>query len=366
MPNVRAQGQVTLLDITDAYSVILSNENKTFPETAAGAGTAQISSSTTVRAYRGSEEMWVYLASDVTVADTTDSSLVLTISKGAVSQSTQGLALTITTNKAGWKNSGSLSLPILVFDAQVSNNPTTSSSHYLATLTKDFSYSVAPYGETGAAPTVYELTTDTTQIIVDENNTFSPNSVTVGAISQTGDSAYTDYAVSEGNLIVTAYNAAGTGTQVGTYDSTHHTRTFAPSSTYIYYVATLTVNSKVVDKQTIGVTRDGADSYNIDITSDSGFVFKNSAISATLTAHVYKGGTEFNNANYDDSSGHYGYGTQSNPLYVNWYVPGEDSQQQPVDIPIATGVTYTISAGSVQDILTIIVKLENVKQTISA
>jgi len=349
---VKAQNQVTILDVTDSYSIILSNENQTFPETGVGQGAAQISSTTIVRAYRGSEEMWCWLAAPVTATQGSGSSAVtLTINKSAT-KSTKGLTLNITTNKAGWKNSGKLTLPILVFDREISN-PTSSSTGYLVTLDKDFTYSVAPYGNTGAAPTIYDLTTTATQITVDSNGTISPSSVTVAAIQQTGDAAYVDF-VGAG-IAVVGHPATGADQAIGSSTSTQSYVTFTPSTDYIYYIATLTVNNKVVDRQTIGVSRDGADgedAFMIDITSSNGFIFKNTAIATTLTAHVYSGGSEFNNNNYDDTSGHYGFGTQTAPLYVNWYKN---------DVGVGTGVSYEVVAGNVASLATFTAKLEDTK-----
>lgn len=348
---VKAQNQVTILDVTDSYSIILSNENQTFPETGVNQGAAQISSTTVVRAYRGSEEMWVWLANPVEAVDTTDSTLKLTINKTAT-KSTKGLTLNITTNKAGWKNSGKLTLPILVFDREVSN-PTSSSTGYLVTLDKDFTYSVASYGNTGAAPTTYDLTTTATQITVNSSGTINPPNITVAAIQQTGSEAYVDF-VGAG-IAVVGHPATGSDVAIGSSTSQQSYVTFTPSTDYIYYIATLTVNGKVVDRQTIGVSKDGADgedAFMIDITSSNGFIFKNTAIATTLTAHVYSGGTEFDNDDYDDTSGHYGFGTQAAPLYVNWYKN---------DVEVGTGISYQVVAGNVTSLATFTAKLEDTK-----
>ena len=60
---VKAQNQVTIIDITDAYSVILSNENQTFRETSLNGGTAAQTVNTTVYSYRGSTNVYSYIDS---------------------------------------------------------------------------------------------------------------------------------------------------------------------------------------------------------------------------------------------------------------------------------------------------------------
>lgn len=366
---IKAQNQVTILDITDSYSVILSNENQTFPEAGYNTGTAQINSSTTVRAYRGSEEMWVWLASAVEATDSSDNTLKLTINKSAT-KSTKGLNLSITTNKTGWKQSGTLTLPILIFDREITN-PTTSSEGYLVTINKDFSYSVASYGNTGAAPTIYEI--DASSLLFNYDSATSsfvnPTTITLFANSITG----TTVTKSESGILrITPYQADGTAGSVSLVNlatATSHQYSLSPNSTYLYYVVELNIGGSIsgsnisggtiVDKQTISTCvqgADGEDAYTIDITSSAGFIFKNSGISTTLTAHVYQGGTEFNNSNYDDTTGHYGFGTSSAPLYVNWYNSST---------AVATGVTYTITNDTVNSLLTLTVKLEDTKATIS-
>ena len=362
---IKAQNQVTILDITDSYSVILSNENQTFPEVGYNIGTAQINSSTMVRAYRGSEEMWVWLASAVEATDSSDNTLKLTINKSAT-KSTKGLNLSITTNKAGWKQSGTLTLPILIFDKEITN-PTTSSEGYLVTINKDFSYSVASYGDTGAAPTIYEI--DASSLLFNYDSATSsfvnPTTITLFANSITG----TTVTKSESGILrITPYQADGTAGSVSLVNlatATSHQYSLSPNSTYLYYVVELNIGGTIngstisggsfVDKQTISTCIQGADgenAYAIDITSLNGFIFKNTAINTTLIAHVYCGGQEFDNDDYDDTSGHYGFGTQDAPLYINWYKD---------NVGVATGVDYTITSQSVQSLATITAKLEDTK-----
>lgn len=72
----------------------------------------------------------------------------------------------------------------------------------------------------------------------------------------------------------------------------------------------------------------GADAISLVITSTNGIIFKNTDIATTLTAHVYKGGTEVTGANLT------ALGT------IKWYKDGGTTS-------IATGTTLTISAGDI-------------------
>ena len=84
----------------------------------------------------------------------------------------------------------------------------------------------------------------------------------------------------------------------------------------------------------------GDDAITLVITSSNGTIFKNSAIATTLTAHVYRGGAELSS-------------TQIAALgTVRWYKDGATSAA-------ATGVTLTITAGSVENKATYIAQLES-------
>lgn len=355
---VKAQNQVTILDITDSYSVILSNENQTFMEQASGEGAAATTTTVTAYSYRGSTNIYSYIPSS---------------SIGQSHANADGVYITVTSNPAqeleivvhipnGLDTDGQFEIPIELYETAVTTGEP------LATFEKLFSYSVAKYGETGpggTAPIIYELEYTGTLFNFDNATGafLNPSNIVVTASSQQGTNAKQSY--TGGTITVTPYNSTGTA---GT-PQTHSTSvTITPTVTnhqpdYLYYIATLTVNGNIVDRQTIGMNRqgangiDGEDAYLIDVTSSNGFIFKNTAIATTLTAHVYQGGSEFDNGDYDDTSGHYGFGTQDKPLFVNWYNG---------NTAVATGTSYTISAGAINSLATITAKLEDTKATISS
>lgn len=83
----------------------------------------------------------------------------------------------------------------------------------------------------------------------------------------------------------------------------------------------------------------GDDAIYMNITSSNGNVFKNTAIATTLTAHVYKGATELT------GSAITALGT------IKWYKDGETTS-------IASGQTFTVSAGDVTNKATYTAQLE--------
>ena len=93
------------------------------------------------------------------------------------------------------------------------------------------------------------------------------------------------------------------------------------------------------DQISIVAVTDGADAITLTVTSSNGTIFKNSAISTVLTAHVYKAGTELNITEIA------ALGT------IKWYKDGGTTA-------VATGNTLTIDAGDVTNKATYIAQLE--------
>lgn len=339
---IKAQNQVTIIDITDAYSVILSNENQTFRETGLDSGTAAQTVSTTVYSYRGSTNVWSYISNNYLGSTHANADGVYITVDSPNTNPAQDLILTIHI-PAGLVNNGSIDIPVELYEtSSTSGDP-------LTTFTKTFSYSVARYGSTGAAAVIYELEYTGNLFNFDnESGTFlSPASITVTASSQSGTNAKQSY--TGGQITVTPYTSTGNPGQATSHSTSV---TITPTVTsgepdYLYYIATLTVGTQIVDRQTIGMNRQGANGENafgIDITSSNGFTFKNTSISTTLTAHVYSGGVELTAQDLTAMG-----------LQVNWY-EGNSSTAT------SSGMTKTYSAGSVQDILHVTAKLEDAVQ----
>ena len=241
---IKAVNQIDVIDLTDGYSVVLTNENYTFLGTTNAVNGTQ-TTTTKVMALCGSEQV------PCKVGIIQGATGITAVSDGKSPEPT----ITITATSALTK-SGSIVIPIVV------NND--------ITINKVFSYSIAFKGNTGAT----------------------------GAQGPQG--------------IQGATGATGPQGVKGDKGATG-------------------------DRGPQGVK--GDDAILIAITSSGGTIFKNSAIATTLTAHVYKGGVEAT-------------GTALSALgTIKWYKNGGTT-------PVASGQTYSISAGDVDNKATFSAQLE--------
>lgn len=229
---IKAVNQIDVIDLTDGYSVVLTNENYTFLGTTNAVNGTQ-TTTTKVMALCGSEQVPCKVG---TIQGATG---ITAVSDGKSPEPT----ITITATSALTK-SGNITIPIIV-NGEI-------------TINKVFSYSIAFKGNTGAT----------------------------GAQGPKGPQG--------------PQGAQGPqGVQ--------------------------------------GVK--GNDAILMAITSSGGTIFKNTAIATTLTAHVYKGGVEVT-------------GTALSALgTIKWYKNGGTTA-------IATGQTYTISSGDVDNKATFSAQLE--------
>ena len=244
---IKAVNQIDVIDLTDGYSVILTNENYTFLGTTNAVNGTQ-TTTTKVMALCGSEQV------PCTVGTITCPTGISAVSDGKSPEPT----ITITATSALTK-SGSITIPIIV-NGDI-------------TINKVFSYSIAFKGNTGAT------------------GAQGPQ----GIQGEKGDTG-----------------AKGDKGETGSQ---------GPQG------ATGATGAK------------GDDAILMAITSSGGTIFKNSAIATTLTAHVYKGGVEVT-------------GTALSALgTIKWYKNGGTTS-------IATGQTYTISSGDVDNKATFSAQLE--------
>lgn len=247
---IKAVNQIDVIDLTDGYSVVLTNENYTFLGTTNAVNGTQ-TTTTKVMALCGSEQVPCKVG---TIQGATG---ITAVSDGKSPEPT----ITITATSALTK-SGNLTIPIVV-NGDI-------------TVNKVFSYSIAFKGNTGAT----------------------------GAQGPQGIQGPTGATGPQG----VKGDKGATGAQ-------------GPTG------ATGATGAK------------GDDAILMAITSSGGTIFKNSAIATTLTAHVYKGGVEVT-------------GTALSALgTIKWYKNGGTTA-------IATGQTYSISAGDVDNKATFSAQLE--------
>ena len=347
---IKAVSQVDVIDLTDGYSVVLTNDNYTFLGTTNSVNGTQ-TTTTQVMALCGSEQV------TCTVGNITCPTGISAVSDGKSLQPT----ITITATSALTK-SGTITIPIVV-NGDI-------------TINKTFSYSIAFKGATGQNGTSVTVSSTSVTYQVGASGTTKPTgewSTTVPNVPN-GQFLWTKTVVkySDGKS-TEAYSVSYKGTngtngsngtsvtvkstsvtyQAGTSGTTPPTGTWSPTVPNIangQYLWTKTVvnysdgksteSYSVSYKGTNGINgTNGKDAITMAITSSGGTIFKNTAIATTLTAHVYKGGVEVTGA------------ALSSLGIIKWYKDGGTAS-------VATGSTYTISAGDVDSRATFTAQLE--------
>lgn len=228
---IKASNQITLIDLTDGYSVVLTNESHTFLGTT---NSVQGTQTTTcmIQALCGSEQVACSVG-----AISAPSGLSI-VSDGKTPIPT----LTITATSA-LTASGSIQIPVQIGDI---------------TITKTFSYSIAFKGDTGS----------------------NGSSVTVSSTSVTYQTS-------------TSGTTPPTGAWVTSIPSIPTGQYLWTQTTVTYSDGKSTTSYSVSRNGTNGSNgADGADAISLVVSSSNGNIFKNTNIATTLSAHVYKGGIE--------------------------------------------------------------------------
>lgn len=347
---IKSVSQVDVIDLTDGYSVVLTNDNCTFLGTTNSVSGTQ-ATTTQVMALCGSEQV------PCTVGTITCPTGISAVSDGKTPMPT----ITITATSALTK-SGTITIPIVV-DGDI-------------TINKTFSYSIAFKGQTGQNGTSVTVSSTSVTYQVGSSGTTKPTgewSATVPNVPN-GQFLWTKTVVkySDGKS-TEAYSVSYKGTngsngsngtsvtvsstsvtyQAGTSGTTPPTGTWSttvPNVANGQYLWTKTVvkysdgksteSYSVSYKGTNGTNgKDGLDAITMAITSSGGTIFKNTAIATTLTAHVYKGGVEVTGA------------ALSSIGTIKWYKDGGTTS-------VATGATYTIGAGDITNKATFSAQLE--------
>lgn len=347
---IKAVNQIDVIDLTDGYSVVLTNDNYTFLGTTTSVNGTQ-TTTTQVMALCGSEQV------PCTVGTITCPTGISAVSDGKSPMPT----ITVTATSALTK-SGTVTIPIVV-NGDI-------------TINKTFSYSIAFKGQTGQNGTSVTVSSTSVTYQVGASGTTKPTgewSTTVPNVPN-GQFLWTKTVVrySDGKS-TEAYSVSYKGTngsngsngtsvtvsstsvtyQAGTSGTTPPTGTWSttvPSVANGQYLWTKTVvnysdgksteSYSVSYKGTNGINgTNGKDAITMAITSSGGTIFKNTAIATTLTAHVYKGGVEVT-------------GSALSALgAIKWYKDGGTTS-------VAMGSTFTIGAGDVSNKATFSAQLE--------
>lgn len=350
MTTLKAVNQIDVIDLTDGYSVVLTNDNYTFLGTTNAVNGTQ-TTTTQVMALCGSEQV------PCTVGTITCPTGISAVSDGKSPMPT----ITITATSALTK-SGTITIPIVV-DGDI-------------TINKIFSYSIAFKGNTGQNGTSVTVSSTSVTYQVGTSGTTKPTGEWKAEVPNVANGQFlwtkTVVKYSDGKS-TEAYSVSYKGTngtngsngtsvtvsstsvtyQAGTSGTTPPTGTWSPTVPNVengQYLWTKTVvnysdgksteSFSVSYKGTNGINgTNGKDAITMAITSSGGTIFKNTAIATTLTAHVYKGGVEVT-------------GTALSALgTIKWYKDGGATA-------VATGSTYTIGAGDVSNKATFSAQLE--------
>ena len=345
---IKSADQITVLDITDGYTVNLSMDSISLNGGTGGLPSAQ-TVNVIVTAFRGMEQ----ITPSVAKADCVCTPSTVTV--GTISTSGYNVTVPITL-PAGLSSSGNVVIPVKITE-----------DSDVITITKTFTFAIALKGQTGGqgpagtSVTVskveyaYQLSTSGTTIPTGTWQT-TPQAPTTSQFAWTR----TTTTYSDGTTAVTYTVGGKTGTN-GTSPTVSSSKTQYQKSTSGTTVPTGTwsdsalapdVNNYVWTKTTVTYSNGntavsyavagkqgqqgpqgnpgaaGADAITMAITTNNGNIFKNSTGSTILTAHVYKAGAEVT------GSALTALGT------IKWYKDGGSTA-------VGTGATLTVSASDV-------------------
>lgn len=339
--SVKAADQVSLVDVTDGYSVMLTSESATFAGTTTGARSG--SATTQVMCFQGSAEVGFSIGE-------------ITCPTGvSASVGSDGRTVTVTASSA-MTEPGDVVIPVTIASTDV-------------TIVKRFSCGIALAGEKGDAGTgisgsevSYQIGTSGvdapagtwsktplattsqgqylwTRTVTTYTDGGSTTTYSVGAHGSKGEPGDKGDTGDTGNGVErtdVSYQLSPSGSTVpsGTWATTPLT----PTATQYLWTRTVTtytdgststaysVGGKAGAKGDAGPA--GSDSLVMAITTNNGTVFRNSNGQTTLTAHVYLAGAELTESQIAEVG------------VINWYV-GDSAT------PMSTGSTITVSASSV-------------------
>lgn len=344
MATIRSSDQITITDLTDGYSVSLSLDGYTFPGTTGAARAGEIT--TTVSALCGSDSVPVSVVK-------ANISCPTGISISKVETSGNNVVITIAVSTS-FTQAGVVEIPVVVnndvtinkaFAASIAFTGTTGNgiSSMATTYQAGTSNTTPPTGTWGnTPPSVGEGQYLWTKMVItytDGSESEPVYSVAkqgkTGATGAAGGKWYSGTGITGTSTTETVYSGSGVSSAV-VGDMYLNTSTY---NTYRCTVAGAASAAKWVYVNNIKGTK-GDDAITMTVTSSAGNIFKNSNISTTLTAHVYKGGSEVT-------------GTALSALgTIKWYKDGSTTALS------TTGATLTISAADVTNKATYIAQLE--------
>ena len=300
---LKGSGQITLTDVTDGYSVQLSENNFTFQGNGTGvAGTQYVT--TTIDARCGSERV----NASVNVNAIVKPQGITIVTDGATPSPT----LTITATSAVTSDA-TINIPIVL-----------STKYGNLTFTRQFSYTISDPGfspivniapKTASGETVvsitdqsgthtasimdgrtYSLIVDASAISKSESGVYTPQSITLTAKEQKGDLGVVDYS---GRFVIETTTNMSTWTTVYESQTNESTKTYTVPANIGAVRCSLFLAGGVtnlLDRKIVPVVLDGSNAYTIILDNDS-HTFPgdtDSAIDSSATCGIiaYKGATQ--------------------------------------------------------------------------
>lgn len=312
---IKSADQITIIDVTDAYSVILTSEAYTFVCGTSGVASGN-SCTTQAVAFCGSNQCTsvAVIASDIICP----TGISATVQNSGTANPTITFTTTATVSSAC-----EATIPITVDGL---------------TINKKFSFAVAKTGATGAtgatgkgitSVTNYYLATSSSssvttstsgwttnmqsttttnkylwcyqRITYTDSSTSTTTPVIIGTHGATGSTGATGKGISSvTNYYLTTSASSGVTTSTSGWATSPTATTTTNKYIWCYqkitYTDSTTSNTTPAIIGTHGATgatgSAGADAIVMTITASNGTVFKNNSGSTVLTAHVYKGGVE--------------------------------------------------------------------------
>lgn len=350
---IKAADQISIVDVTDAYGIILTSEAYTFVGGTSGVA-AGATCTTQAAAYCGTNQCTVV---QIKAADITCPA---------------GISATVT-------NSGSASPTVTFTTTAVLSTACEASIPIVVdgiTVTKKFSFAVAKAGANGSNGTSVTVSSTSVTYAASTNGTTAPTTgwqespPTVPNGQYLWTKTYVKY--SDGKE-TTAYSVAykGTNGSNGTSVTVSSSKaeyqvsdsgTVTPTGAWSTTVPTVDKGKFLWTKTTVTYSdgksatsyavsysgtngsngTNGADAITMSVTSSNGTVFKNSTGTTVLTAHIYKAGVEqtITAAGVCGTLGS-----------VKWYKDGSTTA-------VATASTLTVSAADVTNAVAYTCQLE--------
>ena len=305
---IRSSDQISIVDLTDGYSVILTNDSYTFAGSTSAANAG--STSTTIIAMCGAAQV----PASVDLNDVVKPTGVTVTKDGNTTQPTLTISVANTVTEGG-----TVDIPVQIDNGNI-------------VIHKLFTFQIAFQGAAGAAGTSALWYTGTaingtsTTATVFSDSGIAEAKVGDMYLNTSTQSTYRctlggEPAVAEWVYVTNIKGSAGTaGSSSRWYTGTRITGTsttgtiftnsgissaklgdmylnISTQNTYRCSLAGTPTNAKWVYVSNIrgatgGTGPAGADAITMSITSSNGTIFKNTGVSTTLTAHVYRAGVE--------------------------------------------------------------------------